>query len=84
MEKISSTSTKWGTIIKSPQVSSPLKTNINISILEVGIHYSKNNEQKEINEKTFHRNSQKKVDKETCNFTLELYIYIFGLREYPK
>ena len=57
IEKPSSTSINGDTIIKFS--------------LEVGIHHPRKHEQKEIREKTYHRNFQKRLMKGTCNFTLE-------------
>ena len=70
MKKISFTSINGDTIIKSSGFFT-LKTYINISILEMGIHHLRKHEHKEIREKTYQRDFPKKLMKGTCNFTLE-------------
>ena len=69
-EEISFTSINGDTIIKSSGFFT-LKTYINITILEIGIHHLKKHEHKKIKEKTYHRDFPKKLMKGTCNFTLK-------------
>ena len=63
MEKISSTSINGDIIIKSSDFFT-LKTYINISMLKAVIHHPRKNKQKEIREKTYHKDFLKRLIKE--------------------